>query len=155
MRRGELKRRGALRADPAKVRAFQDRSRRASGRARQSYIPPALRAIVRARSLGVCVVCLHREGVDVKCVTLTALNELVERRVVAPIAQLHHVLPKDDAHWPHLALERDNLIGVCADCHYAHEFQPDGRIPRAALPTCALDLAEREALMHYIERAYP
>lgn len=116
-------------------------------------VPASIRARVLSRSLGVCVVCLEREGVDPERITLEALHRLAARGVVRMACQLHHVL--DEQNWKHLAKLAENLVGVCVECHQSHHFAPNGRIPRAALPACVFELAEAEGLTWYIESTYP
>lgn len=137
--------RSQLKANPEKVRAWQQRSRdKARDRTRQAVssgvrrsqkrkasIPRTVRRRVYARSHGVCI----RPGCEAKCV------------------QIHHVL--DQEHFPQLALTEDNLVGVCARCNQRHHFEPGGRFPLAALPNCALRLAEAVDQLPYLERFYP
>ena len=164
-----LNRKSRLKADPEKVRAFQQRGRgklkRKTALAQRSQtnsrppkqkarIDPDTRARARARSAGLCVACLHRAGVrDVRKLSTRQLTELVERGTVRASRILHHVLPEQT--WPHLAEEEDNLVCVCDRCHSDHEFKPGGRMPRAALPAVSLALALRVGAAAYIEATYP
>lgn len=131
---------GALQRDPEKVRAWNEKHRKAfaprgaalqprgglkrSGRASAPRIPTETRAAARARSGGKCVVCVH-EG----------------HRRPGKAEHLHHVFPKQENRWPGLALVEDGLVGVCEAHHSAHEFSPDFRIPLLALPECVFRLA--------------
>lgn len=169
MRRG----RKGLKRNPEKIRAWSDKHRGALQRSsredgdaateagstlsrgrsgkRKVRIPPGIRGYVRARSHGVCVVCLYRQGLAVDAVTAGALRMLVRRGVLGAIAQLHHVLP--EAEYPKYALEEDNLVGVCVTCHGDHEHGTR-RIPRGALPDVAVEFAAREGLSWYVDRYY-
>lgn len=139
-------------AEQAKRPPLRPGHRRGGGK-RKVTVPRIIRARAMNRTYGACFVCLHREGLDPEDVTIEALRRLVSRAVVRRAVHLHHVL--DEAKFPKLAKLLENLAGVCFDCHEAHHFQPNGRIPREALPACALELAEREGLTWYIERTYP
>lgn len=151
--------RSKLTADPAKVAAFNQRGRgslkraatapsdfrddagrpitvppfAAPSRSRTSpvKVPTNARKVALARSRGRCVVCGDRAH------------------------QCHHVFPKSK--WPELIKDPDNLVGVCARCHMAHEFigVKATRIPLAALPACAIALAAAESRRQtYLERTY-
>jgi hypothetical protein len=135
----------------ARERAQAPRRRRTGKK--KVIVPKPVRQIAINRSLGVCVVCLHRAGVDPDRVSIAALQRLVSRGVVRAAVQVHHVLPEQS--YPELVKCSDNLVGVCTDCHYAHEYAPNQRIPRAALPSCCLELALDHGEMPYIERIYP
>jgi len=135
-------RRKAIRPNPERVREWQQRSREkaqqrprkpSSGFRRKARVPAAVRQRVFARSAGRCV----RPGCERKA------------------AHIHHWL--DEAKFPHLALIEDNMSGTCAQCNWAHHFAPDQRLPRSAIPACALRLAEqagRGARAH-LQRYYP
>jgi hypothetical protein len=139
------------------VAARQERRTRSGLRAGRKKnkvtVPAGARMKALARSHGVCVACLQREGIDLDRITISALELLVRRGVVRAAVQVHHVL--DEEKWKQLAKLADNLVGICLQCHQDHHFKPDGRIARAALPSCTLELAEREGLDWYIERTYP
>lgn len=67
--------------------------------------------------------------------------------------QAHHVLPV--RLWPELANLADNMMGLCAGCHDAHE-RAARRIRWAELPECAITLAYATsgAAAVYLERIY-
>ena len=100
-------------------------------RKRRAAIPKAMRARIYARSQGRCVVCRTRRATT-----------------------LHHVFPVQ--RWPELELEEANLIGLCWECHDAHE-RALPRVPHAQLPRQAVELAKRVGpdAEAYIERTYP
>jgi 5-methylcytosine-specific restriction endonuclease McrA len=95
---------------------------------RPPSIPRAVRAAVKARSKGRCVVCAGRGS------------------------QLHHVLPKQ--RWPEHALVADCLVLVCPGCHDNHE-RAHRRIPLVALSACVVEFARRVGLGWYIDATYP
>ncbi len=100
-------------------------------------VPDAVRAEVKARTHGRCALCLRQRG-------------YTARR----IAHLHHIFPTQ--RWPELAKEPANLIGLCHEHHFAHEFAPGQRIPREALPAEAIALAEGDGPMrNELDRRYP
>lgn len=144
MKRSELKRRTPLAA----------RSARNSRPPKQPVvIHPHTRARALSRSGGLCIVCVYNAGVDVRHAPDRVLRDLVERGVVKAARTLHHVLPKQ--RWPEFAEVCENLVAVCDGHHMDHEFAPSSRIPRGALPACALELADAAGLMDYIEATYP
>jgi hypothetical protein len=101
-------------------------------RARHNRNPPArvprdAAQAARARSRGLCVVCVFD-------------GKSNQRRGKA--VHLHHAFPKQRNRWPHLAKDSRNLVGVCFDCHMAHE-NASRRIPLEALPACVFVLAVR------------
>jgi 5-methylcytosine-specific restriction endonuclease McrA len=119
-------------------------------------VPVGVRLRALARSHDVCVMCLHREGVDLDTVTIGALRQLVRCGVLRAATQAHHVWPRQK--WPNLIKVEANLTGLCRDCHSAHEFPgvKATRIPRAALPSCAIALAGDDGpMLGYLERVYP
>jgi hypothetical protein len=132
---------GALQRNPEQTRAWLDKhrgsfgargglQRRGAGPARAKPkapdpIPPETRRAARARSGGKCVVCAHRG---------------YGGRGGRKAAHLHHVFPKQANRWPELIAVEDNLVGVCFDCHEAHEGGSE-RIPLGALPECVFRLA--------------
>lgn len=168
-----------MRRSPEGVRRWQDRSRerarerereRSSRRARsgstrpgglsrkragrrKATLPRPLRVRVLSRTRGLCTVCLHREQIDPERFSIPALQRLVTTGRLRAAVQLHHILPEDE--YRQFARVEDNLIGVCVDCHMAHEFSPNGRIRRAALPACSIEFAETVGLSWFIERHYP
>lgn len=92
LKRGTLKRK----ASPAEAsREKAPTLKRGHGFKRYEPIPRELRDAVYRRSAGRCIVC------------------------GAVAQQVHHVLAK--ARWPQFYLEARNLVGVCPDCHAAHE----------------------------------
>lgn len=72
---------------------------------------------------------------------------------------LHHVFPKQKAYWPRLTKLADNLVGLCTDCHWGHEFSPNHahRLPLMALPQCVFELAARtsQRAVDYLLTTYP
>jgi hypothetical protein len=143
---------GALQRNPAQIAAWTEKHRRAfaaRGGLRRSEptrrkpkpalrIPPETRAEVKARSGGKCVVCLYRG-----------------KRHPSKAAHLHHCFPKQENRWPELALVGDGMVGVCFDCHGAHEGGA-GRIPLLALPECVFRLAAdvSQAAVDYLLKTY-
>lgn len=152
-----MKRVKPLRSDPDKVREWQARSRQrarenvenrrqtpraaATRRPRrkrdnQVGLDPEVRTTALARSGGFCI----RPG--------------CERLATHP----HHVLPKQAAYFPELTNEPDMIVGLCFECHQNHHYgaRPEHRLPRSALPQCALAFASRDQRMQYwLERLYP
>jgi 5-methylcytosine-specific restriction endonuclease McrA len=137
-------RRAELRPDPDAVREWQRRSRDRARerrkerpprrqRRRKARVPLEVRGRALRRSRGRCV----RPGCGARA------------------AHLHHVL--DEALFPELAEVEENLVGMCMRCNLNHHFKPGGRLPRAALPACALRLAEAHGprAVAHIERYYP
>lgn len=155
MKQGQpLRRRKPLLPDPNRVKEWNRRSRdpaalegtsrsasqplrRSAGRKRPR-IPDAVRLAVRARSKGRCVVCVWRGYAR-----------------AGKARHIHHVWPVQ--RFPELALEPDNMVGACEQCHFNHEYAPDKRMPREALPACVHALYERlpEPARLYFERTYP
>jgi len=127
--------RSRLKSDPAKTAEWQRRSRQPLNpgkRKVKAKIPQSVRDAARRRNGGICV----RPGCDRKAI------------------QLHHVL--DESLWPELAKVEANLVGVCPLCNYRHHFEPDGRLPKSALPPSTMRLVARlgpKAQMH-IDRFY-
>lgn len=119
---------------------------------RKATLKPYVRGRAFGRSHGLCVMCLHRAGARVDQMSTAALRHLARTDQVRRAVQLHHVLP--EGKWPHLAKLATNLVGVCVACHDEHE-RAHRRIPIAALPGCAIALAEREGLGWYLDRTYP
>lgn len=120
-------------------------------------IPAGVRKVVKVRSHGACVVCLHRAGIDPAGPDAVAvIRQALRAGVVRPIQQLHHVFPEQT--WPALAKTEACLVGCCVDDHMAHEFvacKPT-RIPRAALPAETIALADGDGPMeNYLARTYP
>jgi 5-methylcytosine-specific restriction endonuclease McrA len=155
VKRGKpLARRTPLLPNPHKVREFQRKLRDPAGREgtsrsasqplrrsagkRRPSVPPEVRRRVRARSGGRCIVCAWRG-----------------KPRAGKARHLHHVWPVQK--FPDLALVEDNLVGACEDCHFSHEYAPDKRIPREALPACVHALYERlpEPARLYFEKTYP
>lgn len=168
-----MKRTG-LKRDTDKARAFQQRGRQAlnanppaaeptplarsslkpRGRKTQPRTHPHARARALSRSGGLCIVCLYNVGItDVRRVSTRRLQDLVESGAVKASRVLHHVFPKQ--RWPALITCDDNQVDVCDDHHNDHEFKPDGRIPRAALPECSVALATTEPMRRYLDATYP
>lgn len=131
--------RSELRADPEKVAAFVQRGMektqlkrseplKRSGKGKHyPRTSQAGRAAVRARSGGMCIMCLWRGG---------HANRIVH---------LHHLLEKRN--WPQYAqLPLENQVGVCEGCHDEHE-RAHVRIPWLALPldcrACGCALSRR------------
>lgn len=111
------------------------------------------RARARARSLGICIMCTWKIGLDVQRAPERRLRELLAQGVIRGSWVLHHVFPRQT--WPALIEVEDNLVCVCDPCHDEHE-RWRWRIPRAALPQVSIDLAEHdEAMLRYIEETYP
>lgn len=143
-----------LNADPEKVRAFLNRSRkglRPGKRKRRKPIPREVRARVYARTWGYCAVCAHEAGLSIgRLGGARKAEEAGVRRIAHP----HHVLPVQQ--FPELELVGENMMGVCAEHHHAHHNSPNGRIPYEALPNVAKALARgngpREA---FLDRTYP
>ena len=145
-------RRAGINADPRQIRAWQQRSRarqreralvapKASGFRKRKKIPKEMRQIAFARSGGLCIVCAYE------------LSNAGPRRMSAMRAtQIHHVLAVNP--WREFELVVDNLVGVCARHHARHE-NASCRIPRGALPACALALAAEHGLGWFIDRVYP
>lgn len=127
-------------------------TRTRSGR-RKAALPKGLRTQVVNRTYGICTTCLHREGIDATRLSIAALHRLVSQGRLRLAVQLHHVLPEQ--RYRHLALKPWNLIGICPEEHYAHEFAPNYRIPRSALPAETIDGADEQGLGWYIEENYP
>lgn len=131
--------RSGLTRNPAAIRDWLQRSRaplkRTAGLerkppARKATIPPAVRALVRERSRGVCVMCLHRVGAPAD--GLTAGGAAAARlRGARSVAHLHHLL--EERNFPRWVVAPDNLVGVCEECHDEHE-RAHRRIPWEALP---------------------
>lgn len=145
-RSAPLRRGSGPKQDPEKTRAWQDRSRKPLDRTahlvsrstldgfgppkrqppkRPDPIPAETRAAARARSGGRCIVCVFDGNAHNAQGKATAL---------------HHVFPKSRRKWPMLVAVEDNLVGVCFDCHGAHEGG-SRRIPLLALPECVFRLA--------------
>lgn len=144
-----------LKADPVKATAFVQRGRGTLARGtpnRPPPVPPAVRADALGRSRGVCVACLHREGLDPWRMSPGAVRRLVASGTLRWAEHPHHVLPQ--GRFAHLAAVADNIVGLCAACHADHHHSPHGRMPRAALPACTVELAEREGLGWYLDRMY-
>lgn len=124
-------------------------------KAKDIKVPPGARNKALDRSKGICVVCAFNARVDVVRLPREIRMQLLRDGVIQRATQVHHVLPRNK--WPGLIKLADNLIGVCVDCHMAHEYigVKRRRIPRAALPACAIALADgmpkRE---RYLERTY-
>ena len=93
-------------------------------------IPAEVRRAVMRRTKGMCVTGCGRKAVH-----------------------LHHVFPKDDAHWPELAQEADNLIPVCFVCHGRHELAFK-RLTRRHVRHAAR-LATTPRMEDYLVRTYP
>lgn len=123
-----------LKADPAKVRDWNLRSRvKAAERARdvprpglkpgkrksKAKIPPEIRAAAKRRSGGVCV----HPGCKTKAI------------------HVHHWLSEE--HFPELAKIEANLSALCVKHHWAHHYEPDGRLPFSAIPDCTIRLAAK------------
>lgn len=110
------------------------RSRLKPGRRRRKVrIPKDVRARVFARSRWICV----RPGCGRRCV------------------HTHHWL--DEAKFPELALEEDNLSGTCPHCNWNHH-NASPRLPFEAIPACTLRLtraADAGRRMAHLERYYP
>lgn len=144
-----------LKTDPAKIAAFvqRDRGKLARGTPNRPLpVPPVVRAEAFARSRGLCVVCLHREGFLPWRMSPGAVRRLVATGTLRWAEHPHHVLPQ--GRFRHLAAIADNIVGVCATCHADHHVSPRGRMPKAALPACAIELAEREGVGWYLDRYY-
>jgi hypothetical protein len=131
-----------LQADPAKVAAWQQRTR-GKGLSREKQLKrtaklrttprrarPAMPANVREAALrrdgGWCVWSLH----------------LGQRRLAQ---QVHHLLPQGKDGWPQFAATRENLVGLAADLHMQHEWSPNDRLPWAALPAECREFLQRVA----------
>lgn len=114
-------------------------------------MPDAVRAEVKARTRGRCQLCLYRLGYRPPYALLSASGHGAKR-----IAHLHHCLPVDT--FPELTGDAANLIGLCVDCHFGHEYpgvRPT-RIPRDALLAETLELmADDGPRSVYMERTYP
>ncbi len=116
-------------------------------------VPPSIRARALARSGGVCVMCLHREGIDMEALTIGALRRLTRAGKVRAATQVHHVFPRHK--WPALIKVLPNLVGTCPECHDEHE-RAHRRFPRAVLPAETLRLADGDGPMQsYLDRTYP
>lgn len=121
-------------------------------------IPDSVRAEVKRRTHGRCHLCLWRLGQATGAIAAAVGGEVrhVDVRGVKRIAHLHHVFPKDT--FPELIAEPWNLLGLCVDCHFGHEYpgvRPT-RIPREALPAATIALAAGHGPRGvYLERAYP
>jgi 5-methylcytosine-specific restriction endonuclease McrA len=105
-------------------------------------IPANVRQAARARSGGRCVVCLFDGKRGQAC---------------KKAAHAHHIWPKQRNGWPELAADSRGLVGICFDCHMAHEGA-SRRIPLAALPPCVFVLAVRtggRALDYLAGPVYP
>lgn len=114
-------------------------------------VPDAVREQVRARTHGKCQLCLFEMGYRPPYVLLSSSGGGARR-----IAHLHHVL--DEQHFPDLAAEADNLMGLCFDHHMAHHGPGvnDTRIPREALMHEARELAADDGPRSvYFDRHYP
>lgn len=94
---------------------------------RKAKISPRVRAEVKVRSLGRCIVCRGRGH------------------------QLHHVF--DEAAFPALAKLAANLVLVCVRCHDRHTLAFE-RIPADKLPDCTLALGAVCDLGWYVARFY-
>jgi hypothetical protein len=122
-------------------------------------VPDAVRAEVKQRTHGLCHLCLYRLGYRLPVAGGAAtepVRQLPHRRGAKRIAHLHHVFPVE--RWPELAKLSANLIGLCHDCHFGHEYPgcKPTRIPRAALPPEAIALAAGNGpRLNYLERTYP
>jgi 5-methylcytosine-specific restriction endonuclease McrA len=152
-RSGPPDRRAPLRADPAKTRAWQDRhrkpiasselvpTRQRNAKNKPVVLPPDVRRAARARSEGKCVVCLHRGR---------------RGRSLGKAVHLHHVLPKGLDRFKRWATESANLIGLCFDCHMAHE-NASRRVPWEALPDVTVNLIARvgPVAVDYCAAVYP
>ena len=125
-----LSRKTPLRADPEKTRAFIDRNRgslsrgtgtlerkplKRAAKKRRASIPKPVRARVMARSEGKCICGCGRKA-----------------------THIGHAL--EVSRWPELELIEANMYGVHHDCHWAHHFTPNARIPMRHLPRCVFDL---------------
>jgi 5-methylcytosine-specific restriction endonuclease McrA len=99
---------------------------------RRKKIPVTKREQVYARSGGRCVVCR-----------------------TARCAQLHHVLPVQT--WPQYELEPRNMLGVCVDCHAAHEHGGVNRRPirRGEIAWPVVEFVLGEGLAWFLVRTYP
>lgn len=124
--------RTALRPNPAKMREFQQRSRKPLKRTARKARMSSTRARSEAfrRSRGRCIVCGDRA------------------------AHGHHVLPVE--RWPELTAVAENIVAVCERCHARHE-NAHRRIRWDELPQCAITLAYSTsgAAAVYLERVYP
>lgn len=175
-----MKRKKPLRADPEKVREFQDRARqRAQGgfgrrnfagtridleRVREALerVEPKRRMRRRRRLPGESSWkrrVFERYGRQ--CVVCGC--SLRRGDIPKPAAHAHHAIPRQtilgDTRKPvalreQLAYDSRNGVPVCVDCHTAHEAA-SRRIPRACLPGGVIEWAERFDWGWYIERTYP
>ena len=124
-------------------------------------VPDKVRAEVKRRTHGRCHLCLWRLGFLVGSEPAPGIRaELLMPRTAARwaprIVHLHHVFPVE--RWPELAKLSANLIGLCHDCHFSHEYPgcKPTRIPREALPAEAIALASGDGpRLNYLERIYP
>lgn len=134
--------RAPLQRDPKKVRAWNEKHRKAfaprQGLERKPVarvapkrpdpIPPETRIAARARSGGQCVSCLYRYG--------------KHSRGVRKAVHLHHIFEKQFNRWPELAAVEDGLVGLCWDCHQdTHGSHKQRRVALMALPECVFRLA--------------
>lgn len=145
MKRSALKRKTPLARGTATLKRTVLRPR-PENRKRKATIPAAVRAAVKARSGGRCVMCAWLDS-----------RPLAILRRGGRIAHLHHVL--DEHQWPEYAQEERNLVGLCFDCHWAHHFPGVNarRVAWEALPpevvawVCSRGGREQA----YISRFYP
>jgi 5-methylcytosine-specific restriction endonuclease McrA len=125
VKRTPLKRGAALARGSGLARATPLRRGKSKARAR---VPAPVRQQVKARTGGRCAACMAQ-----------------------PVHQLHHVLPQQ--RFPELALEPLNMVGLCVDCHAAHEYAPGRRLALHVV-ACARPLLTDGPRRAYFNRIY-
>lgn len=133
--------------------------RRTRGKSRPT-IPAEIREEVKARTHGLCHLCLHDLGYKFPLATTGTKGSprIMRARGAKPIVHLHHVFSVQ--RWPELAKTPANLIGLCLLHHLDHEFAAGcgevRRIPREALPVETLLLAVGDGpRLNELDRRYP
>lgn len=121
---------------------------------RRKALPGHVKRIAFERSQGLCVMCLHKANAVQTPVRTTWPVGATVREARDP----HHVLPVRN--FPAFEKAPDNIIALCRECHDAHEFSPNGRMPWKAIPDAAqifcLGVAAHDGQAEaYLRRTYP
>jgi hypothetical protein len=106
-----VKRRKALSADPEKVRAFLQRSRKPLARTALKDARPRAKPAAETMQRAVCEQVRQRQ----RGVCICGCGKLI---APFPIG-FHHVFPR--RRWPELTNEPNIIVGVAENCHANHE----------------------------------